>query len=219
MTVTTSYLTPGAEHGRTGRALAPKGVVVHWVANPGSTALNNRKYFENGAGGNYTSAHYIIGLDGEILELIPPTECAQHAGKSYGEQWNEMAKYNNSKLIGIECCHPDTSGKFSDKTTKSLTELVRYLCERFMLDSDKDVYRHYDVCGKNCPAFYVQNPAEWDKLKAAFKPEDKNAPADWAKAAWDWGKKNGITDGTRPKDNITRQEVIQLLFNFSKKLL
>jgi len=45
---------------------------------------------------------------------------------------------------------------------------------------------------------------------AAPKPDE---PADWAKTAWDWAKANGITDGTRPKDGITRQEAAQMLKN------
>jgi len=39
-------------------------------------------------------------------------------------------------------------------------------------------------------------------------------PAEWAKEAWMWAMKNGITDGTRPLDGITRQETMRLLYNF-----
>ena len=43
--------------------------------------------------------------------------------------------------------------------------------------------------------------------------EDKNAPSPWAKEAWEWAKKEGITDGTRPKDPATREEVIVMIKN------
>ena len=29
----------------------------------------------------------------------------------------------------------------------------------------KNVIRHYDVCGKNCPSAFVQNPLAWDCFK------------------------------------------------------
>jgi hypothetical protein len=35
--------------------------------------------------------------------------------------------------------------------------------------------------------------------------------AEWAKASWEWGKKNGICDGTRPQTTITREEVVAML--------
>lgn len=55
------------------------------------------------------------------------------------------------------------------------------------------------------------------KEEAQTMAEDSNTPSEWAKTAWEWATTNGITDGTRPKDNITRQEVIQLLYNIKMK--
>lgn len=47
---------------------------------------------------------------------------------------------------------------------------------------------------------------------------DKNTPSDWAKEAWEWAKKEGITDGTRPKEPATREEIVTMLYRFSKKV-
>jgi N-acetylmuramoyl-L-alanine amidase len=44
----------------------------------------------------------------------------------------------------------------------------------------------------------------------------KNQPSSWAKEAWEWAKKQGITDGTRPKDNTTREELVTMLYRVSK---
>ena len=41
--------------------------------------------------------------------------------------------------------------------------------------------------------------------------QDKNQPSSWAKEAWDWAKKEGLLDGTRPKDNLTREEFAVVL--------
>lgn len=43
-------------------------------------------------------------------------------------------------------------------------------------------------------------------------------PSIWAKDAWDWGKRQGITDGTRPKDVATREEIVTMLCRFYKKM-
>lgn len=40
---------------------------------------------------------------------------------------------------------------------------------------------------------------------------NKNKPSAWAKEAWEWAKKEGLLDGTRPKDNLTREEFAVVL--------
>ena len=140
---------------------AVKGIVVHWVANPTSTALANRNYFEGLKVGKknskgdyiYASSHYIVGLEGEVISCIPETEEAYHASDA------------NKDHIGIEVCHPDWSGKFSEVTYKALIELIIDICKRYGLNPLRDVIRHYDVTGKDCPRYYVQNLSAWEQLK------------------------------------------------------
>lgn len=38
----------------------------------------------------------------------------------------------------------------------------------------------------------------------------------WAKEAWEWGIKTGVTDGKRPRDNATREEIITMLYRIKK---
>lgn len=45
-----------------------------------------------------------------------------------------------------------------------------------------------------------------------------NKASSWAREAWEWAKKAGITDGTRPRDTITREEVVTMLYRFNKKI-
>jgi len=144
-------------------------------------------------------------MNGEIIRCVPENEVAYHANSA------------NSNYIGIECCHPDAAGKFSDKTRAACVALAANILRRHHVS---EIKRHHDITGKFCPLYYVNHPVEWAKLKSdihaavapppAPKPDE---PADWAKHAWNWGKAHGITDGTRPKDNITRQEVVQMLYN------
>ena len=141
-------------------------IVIHYVANPGTNAAQNKAYFDNLAdqtGDNPTSAssHYIIGIDGEILQCIPLDEVA-------------YANYpRNDDTVSIECCHPDSTGEFSEATKKSLARLVGWLCGELNL-TERNVIRHYDVVGKNCPKYYVDEEA-WKDLKKSFKPEIKAA--------------------------------------------
>ena len=131
-------------------------IVIHWVANPGSSAIGNRNYFNSLATSHKTSAssHYIVGLNGEIIRCIPEDEVAFHSG-SYSM---------NRKSIGIETCHPDWEGKFAESTYNSLIELCADICRREGLTIN-DIIRHYDVTGKECPRYYVRNESEWIKFK------------------------------------------------------
>ncbi|GAB2700520.1 N-acetylmuramoyl-L-alanine amidase [Paenibacillus thermoaerophilus] len=47
-------------------------------------------------------------------------------------------------------------------------------------------------------------------------PEPKGGVSDWAKDARDWVVTAGISDGTRPKDAVTREEVWTMLHRMSK---
>lgn len=130
-------------------------IAIHYTANPGSTAMSNRNYFENLATTqeNKVSSHFVVGLDGEVVQCIPTSEMS-YATNS-----------RNVDTISIECCHPDETGQFNDATYSSAVKLTAWLCTRFGLDSDQ-VIRHYDVTGKDCPKYYVENPDAWLQMKS-----------------------------------------------------
>ena len=124
-------------------------IVIHYVANPGTSAKQNRNYFEglkdqSGSKTVSASSHYIIGSDGTILQCIPLDEVA------YGNY------PRNDDTVSIECCHPDSDGRFTDATIKSLIRLTGWLCRELSLN-EKHIIRHYDVSGKNCPKYYVEH--------------------------------------------------------------
>ena len=41
-----------------------------------------------------------------------------------------------------------------------MVELCAWLCLKFGLD-ENDVIRHYDVTGKDCPKYFVENEKAW----------------------------------------------------------
>lgn len=50
-------------------------------------------------------------------------------------------------------------------TYDTLLHLTAWLIGRYDLTID-DVIRHYDVTGKDCPKYYVENPSAWEQMKA-----------------------------------------------------
>lgn len=132
-----------------------KNIVVHWIGNAGSTAENNAKYFNSlkDGRGTYASSHYIIGNDGVVIRCVPENEVAYHASSA------------NSYSIGIEVCHPDNTGKYTDLAYNALIKLLGDLCTRYKLEPTQAIIRHYDVTGKDCPRYYVKNTEAWKKLK------------------------------------------------------
>ena len=125
-----------------------------YTANPGSTAQENRDYFNGLQNFHETSAssNFIVGLDGEIIQCVPTWEVAYASNE------------RNHDTVSIEVCHPDESGKFTEDTYRSLVQLTSWLCVKFNLSAD-DVIRHYDVTGKNCPKYFVEHEEAWESFK------------------------------------------------------
>ena len=148
-------LIPVNPYSRSGELLSSiDGLVVHYTANPGTTAKQNRNYFAGLADGSGTSAssHFIIDTDGTILQCVPMSEIAYASND------------RNCDTLSIECCHEDESGKFTKETYQSLVKLTAWLCDTYGLETDQ-VIRHYDVTGKLCPKYYVEHEDKWDTLK------------------------------------------------------
>ena len=130
-----------------------KNIFVHYTANPGTSAEQNRSYFANLAetGERSASAHFIIGYEGEILQCIPLEEEAY------------AVKGRNNDSVSIECCYLSEDGAFTQSTYNSLVELLAWLCGEYGL-SEQDILRHYDEGGKKCPLYYVDHENEWEQL-------------------------------------------------------
>lgn len=159
------------EYSRPGTALEEvNGIVIHYVGNPGTTAQNNRNYFESLATSHETSAssHFIVGLEGEIIQCVPL------------EEMSYASNSRNSDTIAIETCYTDERGKFSDVTYDSLVHLTAWLMGQFHLEIDQ-VIRHYDVTGKECPRYYVRNESAWEQFKEDVVEyiEDNGVEMEW----------------------------------------
>ncbi len=155
-----NFLEPN-EFSRPGTALGEvHGIVIHYTANPGTGAAANRNYFNNLPKINkkkdtktYASSHFVIGIEGEIVQCIPLNEIAYASND------------RNADTISIECCHKRKSGKFTDATYQSLVQLTAYLCKKYQL-TENNVIRHYDVTEKICPKYFVEHVDAWQAFLA-----------------------------------------------------
>ena len=130
------------------------GIVVHYVANPGSTAQDNRDYFDSPT--TNVCSHFVIGLDGEIIQCLPMDEMSAASND------------RNIDTISIEVCHPDETGEPTVAGYNSLVYLCSWICDVTGLKTD-DIIRHYDVTGKMCPLYFVEHPDMWEQFKIDVK--------------------------------------------------
>ena len=166
------------------------GIVIHWTANPMASAKTNRDFFENRRLGlsGYGSAHYIVGIKGEVIQCIPDDEVAYHVGTSLidpkskkvytdeaGARFGHFCDHPNNSpnncTIGIELCPIDNKGNFTEETLKSAAELCADICKRHGL-SARDITTHHDVVGwKDCPRLWTNNPDMLDSFRVAVSLE------------------------------------------------
>lgn len=156
--ITEAFLTVNP-YSRPGEELPKvKNIFVHYTANQGTDAAQNRSYFENlGITGEVSaSAHFIIGYEGEIIQCVPLNEIAYAvAGRNYDS-------------ISIECCYLAQDGQFTESTYQSLIQLSAWLLKEYKL-IPQDMLRHYDEGGKRCPLYYTENEDAWEQFKADLK--------------------------------------------------
>ena len=152
---TEDYLTV-SEYSRPGDPLTEvNSNFVPYTANVGTSAANNRNYFENLKDNHDVpgaSAHFIIGIEGEILQIIPLDEI------------DYAVQSRNEDSISIECCYKYDNGQFTQETYDSLISLLAWLTDTYDLETE-DILRHYDCGGKKCPLYYVDHEDAWRILK------------------------------------------------------
>lgn len=146
-----------------------KYIVIHYTANDGDTDENNANYFKNNVVGS--SAHYFVD-DDSATQSVPDDYIAYHCGaKRY-----KHPKCRNSNSIGIEICDDLKNGVVypSAKTISNTLELVDHLMKKYSIPKE-NVIRHYDVTGKHCPAYWVNNAKWksefWNKIEEGYKVE------------------------------------------------
>lgn len=156
------------------------GLVMHWSGWVGQPvpAANVRNYFEmlGKSSGLAASSNFVIGWQGEILRLMPDAEI------SYCSGWYDYSPEIHSRFMGnpnactlsVEVCAKNERGEYTPEAYDSQVQLAAFICNKYELNPARDILRHHDVCGpsmgkKDCPRYFVNNPAAWDQFKADVK--------------------------------------------------
>jgi len=157
-----------------------KAVVIHWVENKLQPASGVWRYFEDRKKGKtaYGSTHYIVGLDGEIIQAIPEKEVSYNCGhETYtGYKRHVFGELNpNYNTIAMELCHVDWDGTFSQETISSAAALTADILHRHSL-TPLDVTTHHNIVGyKDCPRLFVRHPEEFqlfiERVRTYYREE------------------------------------------------
>lgn len=139
---------------RAGRPTSPASIVIHTTnGKAGSAFAGEAAYLRDSA---QVSAHYLVGKDGQIAQILAEMETAWHAGDC-------LSAYTNTRSIGIEC-HLTTGEAWSDSQRGALYGLVRAVMGRWgittaLIDTHRAVAlprgRKSDPCGWDDAAFYA----------------------------------------------------------------
>lgn len=145
-----------------------KYIVWHYTANDGDTDESNAKYFKTA--NRKASAHCFVD-DDSVTISVPYTYVAWSVGgnrySNYkttgGASLYRVATNNNT--INIELCDTVKNGKYdvSARTLENAIQLTKDLMKKYNIPVS-NVIRHFDVTGKSCPAYYVDNN-KWNQVK------------------------------------------------------
>lgn len=115
-------------------------LVIHGTRTPGvEKAQTIARHFANPRSG--VSAHYIIGKAGEIVQCVPHSLKAWHAGPSRFQGKESVNAYS----IGIELVNDDDGqDPFTDAQYASLVDLTAYLVSRYAIPLSR-ITGHRDV--------------------------------------------------------------------------
>lgn len=182
--------------------MIPEYITIHSTGNLFSTAQNERNWLTDNPNNDRTASYHIVVDEKEAIEVLPLNEVSWNAGDGNGQ--------GNMASIAIEICESGNRQKTLDNAVKLVAKMLKE--RKWGVDK---LRRHYDWSGKICPR--IMQPNNWagwsefkqdvqKKLSGGGVMENKNTPDDWAKKDWEWAKEKGWLDGTRPKDNLTRQE-------------
>lgn len=145
-----------------------KYIVLHYTANDGDSDEANAKYFQSPD--RHASAHYFVD-DDSITRSVLDNYIAWSVG---GSKYTDCGSTGGGKLYGIvtnansisiEMCDTKRDGKYqaTEKTMANAAEICKELMKKYNIDISH-VVRHFDVNGKHCPVYFMDN-AVWEKFK------------------------------------------------------
>jgi len=113
------------------------------------------------------SAHFVIAEEGEVIELVPCTHRAWHAGESKWEGWTRF----NDISIGVELINRNGNiFPYSSKQMTALKKLIEHLQQQFpALKNPRRILGHEHIAGyrgKIDPGIYFN----WGEIAQDLRP-------------------------------------------------
>lgn len=153
-----------------------KYLVVHYTGNDGDSDEANALYFQKPLPpGKKASAHYFVD-DDSVTQSVGDLYTAWSVGGSKYSDCNQTGggKFysvaTNANSINIELCDTVKNGKVepTEKTLQNTIALIQSLMQKYNVPIER-VIRHFDVNGKKCPEYFVDEKA-WSAFKKRIAP-------------------------------------------------
>lgn len=153
---------------------------------------------------------------GQHLSLFP--DGVLLTGRPFNISPASISGWNTGALAVEMIGNFDTGNdKLDGKQKEEILKLIKYFIDKYGEGSIK-FHREGPGVTKTCPGTSLdKNKLIQEAKTMADKKEDEvkaDKPSSWAIEAWDWAIKEGITDGKRPKDTTTREEIITMLYRY-----
>lgn len=138
--------------------------VIHYTGNKNDTAYANARYFAE-TNTRKAGAHFFIDKAGNVYKSINMNRIAWSVGgfftsKGGAAKLKNICKNSNSVSIELCDCVDKPVSKEQKEALKLLVVYIKKHCHNL-----KQITRHWDVNGKNCPSYYVKHPLKWKKLR------------------------------------------------------
>lgn len=196
--------------------MTPQGIVVHNTAGASSARTEATNMLNN----NSAVSYHVIADESEVIELVPFSRNCWHAGDGSNG-------FANRNLIGIEIARSmDYGDDKYDRAEANAVEYLAWVCVQYGWTSEQ-LHQHNWYSDTLCPHRLKDH---WNTFKrkvderiaeinenGAPQAPDKNEPSKWAAESWDKAHEMGLMDGTRPHDNVTREELAAVLVRLSEK--
>lgn len=191
------------------------------ITGESDVALSERTAKANAAGcALYVSIHHDSGVNGGTGGGV--TVFSHPKGSAKAVTLRDAVYEHVIETAGLR------GNRANPKTTADFyvlrkTSMPAVLIECGFMDSKTDVpVILTDAYAENAARGIAEGVCQVLGVKTLKEAEDvgkdtKEIPSAWAAASWVWAKDNGLMDGTRPKDAVTREELAAVLMRLSER--
>lgn len=147
-------------------------------------------------------------------------------GIKAGKSWTgKVAVRKTKEWDGTKYIIKEDRFRAYDNFQESVLDYLKLLGKTNRYEKVRKAKDYKEACRLVYECGYATDPKYSEKLiniieaNKLYSYDEQIKPiSDWAVEAWNWAKEKAITDGKRPKDNATREEIVTMLYRFSKTL-